>query len=72
MDGDVEIVGDLAEPRADVAGVAEPQLSAVSQPGCRRLGDEQTGVPEPGGDLRGFVQQRSRVDHLQHSWVGLA
>jgi hypothetical protein len=44
----------------------------VGQPGCGRLGDEEAGVPEPGCDLGRLVQQRPRIENLQHGRMRLA
>ena len=70
VDGNAEIIGDLAEPASDIPLAAEPKLTAVDEAGDDRLGDEPS-RPAVGGRHGGrLVEQRARVEDLQDAGAG--
>lgn len=66
VDGDAEVLGDLAEADPDVAGVPKPQLTTVGESRGDRLRDQPAGVAVPGSDLGGLVETRAGIEHLEH------
>jgi hypothetical protein len=71
VDGDAEIGDDVSHAAADVGVGAEVQRPAVGQPGGECFGDLQAAGAEPSPDRRGLLEERARIEHLEHFGVGV-
>jgi len=65
VDGYAQLISDLAEPDAYVAGIAEPELTAVGEPGGGGLSDQQACPSVARRDLGRFVKEWPRIEHLE-------
>ena len=66
VDVHADVGGDSAHGLPDVAFGAEPQLTPIRESGGEGFGDEQPSGRIASGDGRGTVEQRPRVEHLEH------
>ena len=66
VDGDAEIVSNLAEPASHISFVAEPQLPAVNESRDDRFRDEPPGAAVGRRHRGRLVEQGPRVEDFKH------